>query len=246
MHQNYHSLLCMSSIIFDFDNTLFDTEQLKNIMRQAAVDSGCSAEEAQIVYERSRSDEKGNITISLDHFIVTLRTFLESTDRALSIETITRLKAWLREIGPSLVFEGVCEMLAECSERFECYLLSLGVPAWQREKISLAGIEKYFSPERIMFTDREGGKVSALRELFGMQFDGTDTVFFNDRPEESAELLQQFPKLHLFIRRDRRDQRYADEKLWKNLHEQFPDRVVTATETAHLFHLFSQSSLYES
>lgn len=234
------------TIIFDFDNTLFDTERLKVMMRQTAVDSGCTAEEARLVYERSRSDETGSVTMSLDHFIDTLRTFLENKRLALSAEAIARLKAWFREIGPSLVFEGVHGMLAASIQHYACYLLSLGVPAWQREKISLAGIERYFSPDRTIFTDQEGGKVSALREIFGTQFDGMDTVLFNDRPEESAGLLKDFPKLHLFIRRDLRDQRYRDEKIWKNLHEQFPGRVVIATETSQLFHLFSQSSLYAS
>jgi hypothetical protein len=161
-------------------------------------------------------------------------------------EAAIRLKERLSEIGPSLMFEGARDMLRACSERFECYLLSLGVPVWQREKISLADIERYFSPERIIFTDREGGKVSALRELFGAQFDGADTVFFNDRPDESTELLEEFPKLHLFIRRDVHDQRYRDDAIWKSLYEQFPGRVVIASEVAQLFHVFFQSSLYAS
>jgi hypothetical protein len=144
------------------------------------------------------------------------------------------------------MFAGVRDMLRACSERFECYLLSLGVPAWQREKIFLADIERYFSPERIIFTDREGGKVSALRELFGEQFDGKETVLFNDRPEESTDLLKEFPKLQLFIRRDVDDQRYRDDAIWKSLYEQFPGRVVIASEVAQLFHVFSQSSLYAS
>jgi hypothetical protein len=236
----------MSSVIFDFDNTLFDTERLKDMMRQTAVDNGCTPEEARIVYERARSDKKGNITISLDYFITTLCAFLASTNRELPAEAATRLKERLSEIGPSLMFAGVRDMLRACSERFECYLLSLGVPAWQREKIFLADIERYFSPERIIFTDREGGKVSALRELFGEQFDGKETVLFNDRPEESTDLLKEFPKLQLFIRRDVDDQRYRDDAIWKSLYEQFPGRVVIASEVAQLFHVFSQSSLYAS
>jgi FMN phosphatase YigB (HAD superfamily) len=224
--------------IFDFDNTLFDTEQLKDWMRQFAMDQDCTSEEAREVYEQARTDGNGTITMSIDNFIHALQEFLIRRGGLLEESAVRGFKDWFKRSGKELLFPGAEDLLERARKNSSNYLVSLGVAAWQKEKADLVKLERFIPAENMIFTSKEdGGKVEALRELFGKDFDGADTVFFNDRAEESASLLQAFPKLEmLLVRRETRDGKEVDDRPWQELKRQFGDRIAVASHLAELSH----------
>ena len=125
-----------------------------------------------------------------------------------------------------MLLDGARELLDSVQGAYEMYLLSLGVESWQMKKFDLCKLETYFDPEHIMFTPSVvAGKIGKLQEAFGENFDGEGIVLFNDKPDETANMLQAFPKLHALVRREVRDERYSEADFEK-AHDEFGDRFV--------------------
>lgn len=215
------------NIVFDFDNTLFHTERLKQALYGIAKDRGFSHDEAIRIYLQAR--QKGNkITFSIVNFCDALNAAI--TERNLSEEVTPSFvrNELFQHVG---LVEGAKELLTNIKEKdITPYLLSLGVPAWQHEKVALSGLDAFFDPDHIVYTTNiSEGKISALRELFGEDFSGKDTYLFNDKPDETKAILEAFPELHVYLRRDEADHRYTKED-FNLLLEQYGDRVMYAED----------------
>ena len=63
--------------------------------------------------------------------------------------------------------------------------------------------------KKVVFTeDVKQGKKDALSKLFGGMFDGAGTIIINDKPDETRQLLVEFPKMQALVRREKRDKRF--------------------------------------
>ena len=226
-------------LVFDFDNTLFDTEELKRTMYRAAIECGLTLVEAREVYNRARGGVSGKITISIDSFFKELSAHIRDTGKEFDVQKIVVLKQWLVDHSSKLVFAGVDDFLSKVTKRYSCYLISLGVPTWQREKINLSGLAKYFPEDKIVLTDDvDTGKHAAFTKLFGKDSGGSNIILFNDKPDESEDLLNNFSNMTMYIRRDMRDERYRDEVIWQRLREKYVDRVMISSDITELFRDF--------
>ncbi|MBT3419535.1 MAG: HAD family hydrolase [Candidatus Magasanikbacteria bacterium] len=223
-------------VIFDFDSTLFDTEKKKAQLYNMAEIHGYTREHAQKIYKDSVIDGD-KIVISLASYIMALKSALTRDGKTfLSEEVSTIISQMSRGDGLLPYAKKVLDHFSSLGT--EMYLLSLGVESWQQEKMKQSGISSYFSPERVVFTDIiRSGKSGALRSWFGESFTGEDTVFFNDKPDESADLLKDFPELRLFMRREIRDHRYTDEH-FDAVVKTFSGRTWCANELLTLLGLF--------
>jgi hypothetical protein len=231
-------------LVFDFDNTLFDTEELKRTMYRAAIECGLTPVEAREVYNRARGGVSGKITISIDSFFKELSAHIRTTGEEFDEKKTVMLKQWLVDHGSELVFAGVDDFLLKVTKRFSCYLISLGVPTWQQEKINLSGLVKYFSEDKMVLTDDvDTGKHAVLTKLFGKDTGRSNIILFNDKPDESEDLLNNFPNIMMYIRRDMRDERYLDEAIWQRLREKYAGRVMMSSDITELFMDFLEKNV---
>ena len=219
-------------VYVDLDNTLIDTERIKRALYEIAQAHGYTAEEARAIYAEARTEE-GEICMSAARFLDVLRAHASRDGRVMQEDAATRALQELRAKSNGILFPGARELLQYIKEKnIDRWLLSLGVKSWQKEKIGWAGLHEFFSPEQMIFTVHEedhAGKIEALRENEGAVFDGTGVLLCNDKPDETARLLQEFPKLHALVRREVSDERYGEDAFVRAA-ERFPGRFVWAND----------------
>ncbi len=216
----------IKAIVFDLDNTLIGTEKIKDLFYQLAMDHGCSEREAREIYINAR-EKRGKIKISLESFGRFLELELKKAGKNFSDKLFEQTNTKLR--SGSLLFSGVRGLLGQLMKKeIPIYLLSLGVREWQEKKIKWAGLDKFFPSDNIIFTDNSSvkeGKAEALKRIFGSDFNGTGVVLVNDKPDESEELLEMFPRLRVFLRQEVRDKRYKEID-FARLERKYKERVV--------------------
>lgn len=230
----------ITTVIFDFDNTLFDSMQLKFLFRGIAQVNGFNDEESRNIYAEARNDEHGIIAITLERYVDEVRRRCEVEGKKFHENATRREVEKIKNIGIGLLLSGANELIDFCKEKkLNYYLLSLGVRDWQLEKMRWVGMDKIFNNKNTVFTVKEsGGKVEAMQALFGNEFTGQGAVLINDRIDESADLLDEFPDLKVFLRRDERDERSIGETVVKNLLDRFGDRIVIVDNLVELLRVF--------
>ncbi len=215
----------IKQIVFDFDSTLFDTEKRKKLFYEMAEVHGYSHTQAHGLYDRAWA-EREKIVMSLSSYILALKEQLAKDHiEFLAKEVSKKIKEMNKGSG---LLPGAKELVVWCrrEERIPCYLLSLGVPQWQAEKVEQSGLGKFFPKKNIIYTEHiRYGKRAALCHLFGKNFDGNGTVLFNDKPDEMRDLLGSFPQLVAFLKIEPRDRRYSP-KDYTAVAKDFPGRVV--------------------
>lgn len=223
-------------VIFDFDNTLFDTERIKDFFWEVAAVNGYDREEAHDFYAAARQ-ENDWIRVSFDGYVQTVRQQALADGRPFDENAAARIHAAMNEA--SGLVPGAREILAVCAvQNLERHLLSLGVASWQEEKVRQSGIARFFPTGGIHYIDdvREG-KQEAMRNLFGRDWNGANAVIFNDKPDETADLLRSFPELRAGVRREVRDRRYGEND-FRDLEKAFRPRVVWSEQLADLARFF--------
>ena len=225
------------NVVFDFDNTLFEAERLKFALYGFVETYGFSQEDAKEMYRLSR-DLDGHVTFSPERFCEVLNDAIEKKQQGISVDPSFVREHLMQHVG---VVTGAIALLKQLKEQqVPMYLLSLGVPEWQHEKVLMSGIDIFFPAEHIQYTTHvHEGKIVAFREIFGADFSGKDTYLFNDKPDETAVLLDTFVDLRAYLRRDPDDMRYAKED-FDALVATYPDRAIYAedlTNGAAFLHL---------
>jgi len=87
----------------------------------------------------------------------------------------------------------VKNMLSELSDEYELQLLSLGQQDVQMKKIFDAGLDKYFSEDKIIITIEPKEK-----KLTGMIF-SEPTYFVNDKVYETEVVAERYPKFKCIV-----------------------------------------------
>jgi phosphoglycolate phosphatase-like HAD superfamily hydrolase len=231
----------LKAVVFDLDNTLINAERVKWFFRRLAEAHGFTDDEAKEIYRLARNHNTGEIAISDERFIQFLEMDLIENGKQLDHKIVEETFKEISENKKELVFAGAEELVEFCKENnWSHYLLSLGVEKWQKKKIAWAGLNKFFNDENTVFTVKEnGGKREALQDLFGKDFTGKEVVLFNDRPDESGELLNFFPDLIIFVCRNLQDVRHSEDD-WKKFAEKYSGRVVMANSLLELFLQFKE------
>jgi len=226
------------TVIFDFDNTLYDTEKRKSFFWEIASVHGYSLLEAYEMYNEARhSCEK--ITISLEKYLEVLQSHLKRDQKEYNEAAVNDIRIAM-EKGDNLL-PGARQFVEWCQhQKLACYLLSLGVKEWQEIKFRQADLGMFFTSDRVVYTeDARQGKKGSLQNLFGSMFTGEGATIINDKPDETRDLLTVFPKLQALVRREKRDKRYQ-KKDFDGLVNDFPDRVVWAESLSAIQSLLAQ------
>ncbi len=182
----------ITQIIFDFDNTLFETEALKDIFWQIALVHGYGKRAAQSMYQEART-AGDKIIIAIESYISVVKKHLLADSRPYKPNEVVTLV--VEAENTQRLLPGAKELLAWCEEKkVDRYLLSLGVAEWQERKVWHSGAHHYFSKDHIIYTDAiTMGKANVISSVFGQRFAGESTVLFDDKPDETATLLSRFP-----------------------------------------------------
>ena len=215
----------VSSVVFDLDNTLINTEKIKEYFYEMAVVHGYSLYIAKEIYVESRT-KGGKVIMSFDQYIKVLRQWLARDGREFKDKEIEEIKGKIYS-GVDLLIPGAVELLDFCKNKgLKIYLLSLGVPTWQHDKFKMAGLDKYFDEgSEVVYTDMVGeGKVEAIKRIFNQGLDGEEIVLFNDKPDETEYILSVI-NLRAFLRKDSKDDRYTEGD-YVDLQSRYSDRLT--------------------
>jgi phosphoglycolate phosphatase-like HAD superfamily hydrolase len=178
--------------IFDFDDTLFDTQSHKVLRQKVLLDIGVSEQCFWETYFEVRKTADGfykNSNASHARQIA-LRGFDEKKvlDAFNSTTTVEILK--------SLVIEGAEDLLKYAkSLNVPMVLLSLGDASYQELKVKGVGLEKYFD-RMFMVNDT---KLHVMKELLSHVHENS-VWLINDKIEETFEILKEFPNLKSLLR----------------------------------------------
>ncbi|OGH59514.1 MAG: hypothetical protein A2725_01690 [Candidatus Magasanikbacteria bacterium RIFCSPHIGHO2_01_FULL_33_34] len=200
--------------IFDLDSTLIYTQKIKeyifNFIKQI---SGESDRFAIQVYNDVRNDA-GKITFNL----INLKSKLKKSIKNFDENKWKEFEDSFNKVDKSLLIAGAEDLLKFFKGReIPIYILTLGVEDWQKIKIKFSGLEKILGVDfkNLKYTNEEDskkGKVKEIREILKeLNLENCkDILFFNDRPDETKKIMEEFPDLQVFIRREKNDKRHGD------------------------------------
>lgn len=174
-------------IIFDFDHTLFNANQLKKDMAKVLSVLEVTEEQFKDAYQKS-FENHGH------YHSGRLAKALFPNDKKLQKKTVVLLSKVVK-YSKKYVYPDVKKFLwSSLLRQNKRYLLTFGDIAWQKEKLKYSGLRRFF--HHLIFTDADKGEVS-----FYLPKDET-VVFINDNPKEIEFLKRKFPLAeHLRIER---------------------------------------------
>ncbi len=228
-------------VIFDLDNTLIHTERIKlDVFYAVAQSYGFSVDESKALYQSIRN-EKGRVIFSPQTFAREL-----SQRVGVASESIeTQLYSAMRNHTEKFIVDGAVDFVQTVAQSgLEMYIMTLGVHAWQEDKIELIGFGEYFPKEKRILPrldlDEKDAKVIALQEYFGDRILQEESILINDKPTETAELLNAFPHMKALVRWDSEDERYTQSD-FETCHEQFEERFLYSQSLRELHTVFEKN-----
>ena len=197
-------------VLFDLDNTLIDTQRIKQeVFYASAISFGLSEAEAKDIYQSVRNID-GKVILSPQNFAVKLSVRVGESSDVIEAKMYEKLK----QIGKNLCISGAIELLHGVQkEKLDMYIMTLGVHSWQKEKIQYAGLDMFFPKEKRILPaldlSEENAKTIALENFFGKKIYEEESILFNDKPEETAKILETYPRMNAFVRYDTNDERFS-------------------------------------
>lgn len=174
--------------IIDFDDTLFNTRPGFADARVKALSAlGVSKDQYLATYLKARNDANGLVNYNDRRHAQMLA--LEGFDEEKIFE------AFQSTMTPERLKEFLFPDTISFLEKIKSYgepmvLLSLGDAEFQSIKLKRLGLERYF--DRVFMTSEP--KTTVMAEIIHGVSD-TSIWFINDKPEETKELVQFFPKI---------------------------------------------------
>lgn len=210
--------------IFDLDGTLIDTESIKIFLFNYLGQIGFDKVQAKQIYKNAR-DFGGKNKFSLNVFKNEVINNTKMCGRDFDEMAWGKMISGLNNLEKNILVEGVEDVFSFFKERdIPTYILTLGVKEWQIDKIKLSGLDKIVLSEGVMLeecdniicTENEDvrqGKILEIKNILS-KFDlasAENIIFFNDKPDETDKILEEFPGMHAFLRKDYRNLSYRDE-----------------------------------
>ncbi len=179
-------------IIFDLDDTLIDTELLKQNLFAFLTDYGCKKKIVEYLYQKTK--EKF-FHISLDNYWQVVKDFLKSQNKIVDFKLVD-FKNKLK--GVELKLAGVEKILTFCqkNKKLNYYLLSVGDEKWQKTKLELSGLNKFFY-NNVFYVKQSLDKDQVVK---GFLSKNKQVILFNDKVGEFENVLSKNKSLKLFLR----------------------------------------------
>ncbi|PIQ92656.1 MAG: hypothetical protein COV69_01790 [Parcubacteria group bacterium CG11_big_fil_rev_8_21_14_0_20_39_14] len=171
-----------TKIVFDFDHTLFSTRRFYNTFKKAFEKLGVDEKLFQETFKKSK--EKGRYykpskqikLITKKNPKTSSKKLKESSEKALS-----RARKFL--------YPDALPLLRKSKRKYNFYILSCGKEKFQRQKIKISGISKYF--KKILIT-QDDYKTSALKKILKNK---ERILFIDDQPLVLFKIKKTFPEV---------------------------------------------------
>lgn len=170
----------MAIIIFDFDDTLFDTQKLKEKIFDKLFEYGISKE---IIHESYKESQNLLGVYSPENHTKILRDLY-------NFDVSKKLNDWIANLDlSSHIFPEVDSLLKDLKNNNHLILLTRGKKNFQTFKIDQSDISRYFHETHI---------IEDAKEIFlkGMVFD-EEVYFINDKESENSIIKDNFPNFHI-------------------------------------------------
>lgn len=178
----------MAIIIFDFDDTVFDTKRLNSDVAEGLVSYGADCAVVLSAYDKAKT--KNGVYYLNGHIA--------------EIEEVSNIKIpedffdWFEKLDfKKYVLPDIVSMLESLKNDHKLILLTKGEENFQTLKINRADLAKHF--EEIHIT--EGDK-----EIYLESFNFTEPVIFiNDKHEENQKVQEKFPHFRVSQKYEKED-----------------------------------------
>lgn len=171
----------MATIIFDFDDTLFDSTKLKKDIFNVLKDFNIKEEHIQETYISARCD------YTFENHIEIISKYHKDIDTK---EILTNLN---KVDFSKYILPDVENILEELNKKHTLILVTFGEKNFQTNKLQKSGIAKYFESKHIHIT--QNNKIDVIKNLTI-----TDEVYFiNDKITENESIQKEFPHFKYFL-----------------------------------------------
>ncbi|MBT3817143.1 MAG: HAD family hydrolase [Candidatus Magasanikbacteria bacterium] len=177
--------------IFDFDDTLFNTQAFKHARLQVLKKIGVSEELYKETYVKARNDADGDFVYSDKRHAQMCA--LHGIDEEKAYEALHSVTKRVKDF----LFEDAIDVLGQVKKLGKpMILLSLGDPDYQEVKVKGSGIHDYF--DRVFMVKRS--KENVIKELLDSHKKQEPVWFINDKIEETQDIVSQFPQLQVVLK----------------------------------------------
>jgi FMN phosphatase YigB (HAD superfamily) len=170
----------MVTIIFDFDDTLFDTSMLKQGIFMKLAAHGIDNEIIENTYEECKNEKD----------VYTLRGHTDILKEKHNFLGTDDMHDWFSKLDlSSYLFPEVIEGLEKLSREHHLVLLTKGESEYQNIKLEGAGIKKYFQEIHITSKEKE--------EFLKDKIYSNPIYFINDKSSENKKIKDKFPEINI-------------------------------------------------
>lgn len=164
----------MTTIIFDFDDTLYNNLALRKDVVKTFGTFGIPEAEVESTYKNVRH------LYNYEKHVEAINALRGKTENDLLLSALYSLPFH------TYTFEKIQDILKELKEKHRLILLTFGDAAFQTHKLDASGIKEYF--HEVIITQKH--KKDALADMGDL---GDEVYFINDKETENLVIQESFP-----------------------------------------------------